>query len=102
LQTNIFRPYSTQSYGFSTVHLVVMVTSRITSPPVISFKNKLDKHWHNWELMYYWQTEMTVTGSNLQCETGTSIEILLVTSLLQCWDLENTESVCVKYRILLF
>jgi len=33
----------------------------VTSPCVNSFKNKLDKHWHNQELVYNWQTGMIGT-----------------------------------------
>ena len=39
----------------------------VTAPSVDSFKNRLDRYWHNnQELVYNWQTEITGTGSNIQ------------------------------------
>ena len=35
----------------------------VTAPSVYSIKNRLDKYWHNQELVYNWQTEITGTGS---------------------------------------
>jgi len=47
-------------YGL--IHLIV-TNVVVTAPSLIIFKNRLDKHWINQDVLYVWHAEISSTGS---------------------------------------